>query len=72
VCLAPRLWDRQSVDPELLHLLDLGLGIGVGVIEFPCDRAHLAVYEVPDDLDDRGLVVGEILHVGPFRFRSVC
>jgi hypothetical protein len=58
--LPPGLWDRETEDPQLLHLLDQLLGIGVAVVELLRHRSDLSIDEVADDLDDRRLLRAEL------------
>jgi hypothetical protein len=69
VSLAPGFGDGQPVDAELLHLLDELLGVDVGVVHLLHDRFDVPVDEVADQLNDGGLVGGEVLHDHPFGLR---
>ena len=56
---AVRLGDRQPEDPELLHLLDERLGVGVRVLELAGHGLDRLVDEVADEVDDLLLLAGQ-------------
>ena len=59
---APRLRDGQAEDAELLHLPDELARVGVVVLELAGDRLDVAVHELADQVHDRPLVLGQLIH----------
>ena len=60
------LRDHQAEQPHLAHLVDDGLRIGVGVLEFLRVRNDLLVDELPHVGDDLGLELGQAQRLSEF------
>ena len=57
---AVRLGHREAEEPELLHLRDDPLGVGVVVLQVVRDRDDLPLDEIADHADDLALLGGHI------------
>ncbi len=59
------LGDQQPVDADGLHLGDLGLWVGVGVLHVPDDWDHVRFDEPSDGVHDGLLGIVQFPHHGP-------
>src|SRR5262249_26417993 len=58
----PRLRDHQAEDPQLLHVLDELLGVGVRMLELAGDGPDPIVDPLAHDRNDRPLLRAEFQH----------